>query len=109
MSQGLKQVVKYHAFCCSTQRPPGHPRGSCGERGAGDLAGYFWEKVMGLELADVRVATSSCLGVCDKGPAMVVYPEGAWYTFQSKEDVDEIVQTHFIGGKVVERLLINPA
>lgn len=109
MSQELEQIVKYHVFCCSTQRPPSHPRPSCGGRGAGDLVNYMWEKLMGMELADVRVATSSCLGVCNNGPAMVVYPQGAWYRFESKGDIDEIIESHFVGGKIVERLLLNQA
>lgn len=109
MSPALKEVVKHHAFCCTAQRPPGHPRPSCGARGSGELVSYLWEKLRSLELPDVSVATSSCLGMCNAGPAMVVYPAGAWYRLETREDVDEIVQTHFIGGNVVERLLLNPA
>jgi (2Fe-2S) ferredoxin len=38
----------------------------------------------------------------------VVYPEGTWYTFVDNADVDEIVQSHLVGGKVVERLVLAP-
>lgn len=38
----------------------------------------------------------------------VVYPEGVWYTFVDVHDIDEIVDSHLIGGKVVERLLVPP-
>ncbi|MBF0094308.1 MAG: (2Fe-2S) ferredoxin domain-containing protein [Alphaproteobacteria bacterium] len=109
MSEGLAQVVKYHVFCCTTERPPTHPRPSCGGRGSGELINYLWEKVMGLELADVRAGTASCLGACNAGPVMVVYPEGAWYHFENKVDIDEIIQSHFIDGKIVDRLLLNRA
>jgi (2Fe-2S) ferredoxin len=37
---------------------------------------------------------------------MVIYPEGVWYTFVDQQDVDEIIDSHLVGGKVVERLKI---
>jgi len=37
----IPQVFKYHAFACYTQRPPGHPRGSCGSLGAQPL----WDRL----------------------------------------------------------------
>ena len=39
---------------------------------------------------------------------MVIYPEGVWYTYRTKEDIDEIVQSHMIEGKRVERLMLMP-
>ncbi|MBF0563028.1 MAG: (2Fe-2S) ferredoxin domain-containing protein [Alphaproteobacteria bacterium] len=107
MTQELKLVTKYHAFCCAAQRPPTHPRPSCGGRGSGDLINYLWEKASALNLPDLQIGTSSCLGMCSAGPVMVVYPQGVWYHFESREDLDEIIQTHFIGGGIVERLLLN--
>ena len=38
---------------------------------------------------------------------MVIYPEGVWYTVRTREDVDEILQTHLIGGDRVERLMMD--
>ena len=40
--------------------------------------------------------------------AMVVYPEGVWYGPVSKDDVKEIVSSHIVGGKPVERLVMQP-
>jgi len=37
---------------------------------------------------------------------MVVYPEGTWYTYVDKADIDEIVESHLRDGKIVERLKI---
>jgi (2Fe-2S) ferredoxin len=37
---------------------------------------------------------------------VVIYPEGTWYTYVDKEDIDEIIDEHLINGKVVERLKI---
>jgi (2Fe-2S) ferredoxin len=38
---------------------------------------------------------------------MVVYPEAVWYTFVDKDDIDEIIESHLLKGKIVERLLID--
>jgi (2Fe-2S) ferredoxin len=35
---------------------------------------------------------------------MVIYPEGTWYTFIDTDDIEEIIQSHLIQGKPVERL-----
>src|SRR5690349_2721173 len=92
----LPVVFKYHAFLCSQQRPPNHPRGSCGVRGAQPLWERLGQKVQALQLTDVGVTWTGCLGFCQAGPLMVVYPEGIWYQPQTAEDVDEIVQSHFV-------------
>jgi (2Fe-2S) ferredoxin len=38
----------------------------------------------------------------------VVYPEAVWYHFVDQSDIDEIVELHLVGGRVVERLLLAP-
>ncbi|MEY3296555.1 MAG: hypothetical protein RLZZ451_2603, partial [Pseudomonadota bacterium] len=42
------------------------------------------------------------------GPVAVVYPEGTWYTYVDRDDIDEIVERHLKGGEVVERLRLAP-
>jgi (2Fe-2S) ferredoxin len=54
----------------------------------------------------VRINSAGCLDRCDKGPVIVVYPEAVWYTYVDQEDIDEIVDSHLLQGKIVERLLI---
>jgi (2Fe-2S) ferredoxin len=34
----------------------------------------------------------------------VVYPEGVWYTAVDRSDIDEIIDSHLVGGQPVERL-----
>jgi (2Fe-2S) ferredoxin len=63
-------------------------------------------KVKALGLERVRVNASGCLDRCELGPTMVIYPEGVWYRYESRADVDEIVETHLIHGGRVERLLL---
>ena len=39
---------------------------------------------------------------------MVIYPEGVWYAPKTVADVDEIIETHLVGGGRVERLMLMP-
>jgi len=38
----------------------------------------------------------------------VIYPEGVWYSVQTREDVDEILETHLKQGGRVTRLMLTP-
>ena len=55
----------------------------------------------------MRINKAGCLDRCELGPVMVVYPEAVWYTFVDKEDIDEIIQSHLVEGKPVERLMVD--
>lgn len=58
----------------------------------------------------VRINTAGCLDRCSEGPVLVVYPEQVWYTYIDNEDLEEILQSHLVGGQSVERLrLPNPS
>ena len=61
-----------------------------------------------LGLAGVRINASGCLDRCELGPMMVVYPEGVWYHYETRADVDEILEGHIVGGRPVERLVLRP-
>lgn len=63
-------------------------------------------QVRKLKIQKTRVNAAKCLDRCELGPTMVIYPEGVWYTYNSEADVDEILQTHVIGGGRVERLML---
>jgi len=54
----------------------------------------------------IRINTAGCLDRCELGPVLVVYPEETWYSYLDREDIDEIIEKHLIGGEVVQRLLI---
>jgi (2Fe-2S) ferredoxin/predicted O-methyltransferase YrrM len=54
---------------------------------------------------EVQITTCGSLGVCERGPNMVVYPEGVWYSGVRAEDVREIVDSHFRQGRPVSRLV----
>jgi (2Fe-2S) ferredoxin len=70
---------------------------------------YAKKKVKELGLAgggNVRVNQAGCLDRCEEGPVCVVYPEGTWYTYVDETDIDEIIESHLLGGVPVERLKI---
>jgi (2Fe-2S) ferredoxin/ubiquinone/menaquinone biosynthesis C-methylase UbiE len=54
---------------------------------------------------DVQITTCGSLGLCERGPNMVVYPEGVWYSGVRAEDVRELVDSHFRQGRPLSRLV----
>lgn len=46
----------------------------------------------------------TCLRMCNDGPIMVVYPEGAWYERVDEAAAERIVREHVVGGRVVAEL-----
>ncbi|MDD4147786.1 MAG: NADH-quinone oxidoreductase subunit NuoF, partial [Candidatus Cloacimonetes bacterium] len=56
---------------------------------------------------EVNIIETGCMGPCDYGPVMVVYPEGIFYKKVSPDDVPEIVTEHFVKGRPVARLMLQ--
>ena len=54
---------------------------------------------------EVCVVKTGCHGLCALGPIVIVYPEGAFYSMVTPEDMSEIVSEHLVKGRIVERLL----
>lgn len=103
-----QSFYKAHIFCCVNERPAGHERGCCKEKGAEALRNYMKARLKELGIENMRVNNAGCLDRCALGPVMVIYPEGIWYTYQNRDDVDEIIACHLQGGQTVERLrLVN--
>ncbi|MBF0624288.1 MAG: (2Fe-2S) ferredoxin domain-containing protein [Magnetococcales bacterium] len=89
------------------QRPPGHPRGSCGTAGSRPVMDAFAAELEKRGLFEqVFVTGTFCMGPCDQGPTVVVYPEGVWYGRVKPEDVGEIFDRHLEKGEPVARLRI---
>ena len=100
----------YHILVCANQRPPGHPRGSCGENGAMDVLQRMQAGIESKGLFEKAImSTTSCLGPCSMGPMIIVYPEGVWYNKVKPEDVDEILDSHIGNGQKVDRLVMDDA
>lgn len=99
--------VKHHIFVCTSCRINGTQKGYCHSKDAVKLVQKFMEEVDERELTgEVMVTNTGCFSICNKGPIVVVYPEGTWYGGVTLEDVEEIMDKHIEGGKPVERLVI---
>jgi (2Fe-2S) ferredoxin len=100
---------KHHIFFCLNERDNGE--NACMQHGAQAGFEHCKSRVKALRLVGpggVRVNRAGCLDRCSGGPVAVVYPEGVWYTYVDQTDIDEIVDSHLLQGKVVERLLLAP-
>lgn len=97
-----------HVFVCAQSRPPGHPRGSCGQKGCAEVVDEFMFQFQQRQCFDrVMVTPCGCIGPCGQGPNVLVYPEGVLYTGVAKEDVAAIFDEHLLGGQPVARLLAS--
>jgi|GEM_PF-255534 len=103
----LLKPVK-HVFVCVQNRPPTHPRSSCAQKGSQDILQAFWAESQRRGVQDIAVSFSGCLGPCDIGPNVIVYPDGVLYSGVKIEDVSVIFEKHLIGGQVVESLRAPP-
>jgi len=100
---------KHHLFFCLNQRSNGEA--CCADHDAQAAFDHCKARVKAAGLAGpggVRVNKAGCLDRCAGGPVAVVYPEGVWYTYVDRSDIDEIVERHLGRGEVVDRLLLAP-
>lgn len=96
-----------HVFFCMNKREDG--RNSCGDHGADKAQKHCKRRIKDLGMSGpgkIRINQAGCLDRCEEGPVLVIYPEGTWYTYVDNSDIDDIIDTHLVGGKVVERLKI---
>jgi (2Fe-2S) ferredoxin/ubiquinone/menaquinone biosynthesis C-methylase UbiE len=102
----LLAPFRYHAFVCTQEKTEGVP--CCSAAGAFRVLDALHRELGAAGLADdVQVSSCGCLGLCDGGPVMIVYPEGTWYAKLGPAEVKEIVTSHFSNGKKVPRLERN--
>lgn len=96
-----------HFFVCTNARPP-FAKPSCGQNdGHQILMGLREEAEQRGLLGEVKITGCGCLGPCEEGPAIVVYPEATWYQGVSIEDIQEIVESHMVNGLPVDRLIYD--
>lgn len=95
-----------HVFICAQSRPPGHPRGSCGEKNGGNVLEAFMNEQQNRGLFNIQITATGCMGPCLNGPTVLVYPEGVMYGAVTPENVATIIDEHLVGGTPVESLLM---
>ena len=98
---------KYHVFVCTNRR---EEYSACDDFDAHSMRDYMKQEVKKRNLygeGRIRIGQAGCLGRCLSGPVMVVYPQGVWYTYVDRDDVDEIIESHLVNDQPVERLMID--
>jgi (2Fe-2S) ferredoxin/precorrin-6B methylase 2 len=90
-----------HVLVCTQDKPEGVP--CCARVGGPALLEALRGEVGALGLADdVLVTGCGCLGLCERGPNVVVHPEGRWYTAVGPDEVPPIVREHLAGERALE-------
>ncbi len=115
--QELVACKEAHACDISMRTGSGAPVGKirkniliCGGTGCTSSGSTSLREALEKELAakgiadEIKIVTTGCFGLCALGPIMIIYPEGTFYSMVKTEDIAEIVESHLIGGRVVERL-----
>ena len=97
-------LYQKHIFICTNQRPEGS-RVCCGEQHGLALVAAFKKAIKDRGLnTEIRAQRAGCFDVCERGPSVVVYPEGIFYGKVQLSDVEEIVKEHLENNRIVERL-----
>jgi (2Fe-2S) ferredoxin len=94
-------------FVCTNDRGEGAKRPSCARRGSEKLRDYMKAQARAAGLKNVRINAAGCLDRCELGCDLVIYPEGVWYHYDTREDLDEIIEVHLKQGGRVERLILT--
>jgi (2Fe-2S) ferredoxin/SAM-dependent methyltransferase len=98
------EPFRYHVYICDQKKAEGVP--SCPARGSERVIDALRRELAARKMADeVQLTTTGSLGLCERGPNMVVYPDGVWYSGLTPEDIPEIIEKHFRQGQAVERLV----
>ena len=88
---------KYTALICSGA--------GCVSSGCAEIKDLFIKELKEYNIADsVKIKLTGCIGSCDVGPTLLIYPEGVFYCNLKPKDVPVIVKRHLVKGIVVEDL-----
>ncbi len=106
----LVAPIQHHVFVCTGK--------SCSAVGSAEVKSEFEKELLergmlfGKEKkgknpkGSVVLTECASVGFCAIGAAVLVYPDGVWYAQVMPSDVAEIVETHLVEGRVVERLAL---
>ena len=79
--------------------------GACISSGCESVQSSFRKELEAKGLAEeIEIVVTGCVGMCEVGPIVIIYPEGVFYQRVKPEDVAEIVGEHLLKGRVVQRL-----
>ena len=87
-----KHILVCHGTGCTSSKSP-------------KILENFRKILKEKNIDNVRVIKTGCFGLCSKGPIVIIRPEDTFYSMVTPEDCEEIINTHIVEGKTVERLL----
>ena len=87
-----KHILVCHGTGCTSSKSP-------------EILENFRKIIKEKNLQNVRVIKTGCFGLCAKGPIVIIRPEDTFYAMVKPEDCEEIIESHIINGKIVDRLL----
>lgn len=87
-----KHILVCHGTGCTSSKSP-------------KIIENFKKILKEKNIENVHVIQTGCFGLCAKGPIVIIRPEDTFYAMVTPEDCEEIINTHIIEGKIVERLL----
>lgn len=94
----MQSLVRAHVLVCAGT--------GCSSSGSKQILPVLAEELKNQNLdKEIKIVETGCHGLCEMGPLVIVYPEGVFYCRVGESDVKEIVESHLLKGRVVERLL----
>ena len=87
-----KHILVCHGTGCTSSKSP-------------KIIENFRKILTEKNIENVKVVQTGCFGLCAKGPIVIIRPEDVFYAHVTPEDCEEIINTHIVEGKIVERLL----
>ena len=89
----IKTGYRKLILVCVNERDGGEV--ACSQRNSAEIHKRLKERVKASGRSGViRVSRTRCLGQCDKGPTVAVYPDGCWYGSVTLADVETILRRH---------------
>jgi len=96
----MAKIYKYNVLLCAGA--------SCISSGGYSFRDKLVEELKKHSLEnEVNIVETGCVGTCELGPVVIIYPESIFYKKVQPEDAAEIVEEHFIKGRPVQRLLFK--
>ncbi len=87
-----RHILVCHGTGCTSSKSP-------------EILKRFDEIIKAKGIENVKVIKTGCLGLCSKGPIVIIRPDDTFYSMVKPEDCEEIINSHILNGEVVTRLL----